>query len=123
MPDAGIYHDHIFDTLKYACVFAGEIYDGNLDSIEITDSIVAKSINDKSIFQGSTLDGQALSEGISTHYARICFEYRNSSTGINNIQAVEDKIFGNKIYNIAGQEVDNNYSGVVIQNGVKYVRE
>jgi hypothetical protein len=42
----------------------------------------------------------------------------NGAAGINDLKA--DKADG-AVYNLAGQRVDANYKGVVIQNGKKFV--
>lgn len=43
------------------------------------------------------------------------------ATGVNNV-VVSEPVDNGKIYNLAGQQVDANYHGIVIQNGVKKVQ-
>ncbi len=45
-----------------------------------------------------------------------------STTGISEVNAV-NTIEDNKTYNLAGQQVGNNYKGIVISNGKKYVKK
>lgn len=46
----------------------------------------------------------------------------DSTDGINNVKA-EDNAATGKIYNLAGQRVDNNYKGIVIKNGKKMIQK
>jgi len=49
---------------------------------------------------------------------KILVKQNGGTQGINNIKAVND----NKLYNVLGQEVNEDYKGVVIRNGEKFVR-
>ena len=44
-------------------------------------------------------------------------------TGIQNIKAATKVIENNVIYNLAGQKVNENYKGIVIKNGKKYIQK
>ncbi|MBQ7413914.1 MAG: hypothetical protein IJV09_00580, partial [Prevotella sp.] len=44
-------------------------------------------------------------------------------TGIQNIKAATKTIENNVIYNLAGQKVNENYKGIVIRNGKKYIQK
>jgi hypothetical protein len=44
-------------------------------------------------------------------------------TGIQNIKAATKTIENNVIYNLAGQRVNENYKGIVIKNGKKYIQK
>jgi hypothetical protein len=46
----------------------------------------------------------------------------NSASGINTIKAAEQNANA-PIYNLAGQQVDKSYKGVVIQNGTKRIQK
>ena len=48
----------------------------------------------------------------------ITIKQTNDPQGINNVKAVND----NKLYNVLGMEVNEDYKGVVIRNGQKFVR-
>ena len=48
---------------------------------------------------------------------------RGAATGIQTVETVTVKPANNFIYNLAGQRVDENYKGVVIKNGRKYVQK
>jgi hypothetical protein len=43
----------------------------------------------------------------------------NASTGISEVKQV--KVYDNKVYNLAGQLVDDSYKGLVIKNGQKFM--
>ena len=43
----------------------------------------------------------------------------NASTGISEVKQV--KVYDNKVYNLAGQLVDDSYKGLVIKNGQKFI--
>ena len=45
------------------------------------------------------------------------------ATGINSVTTKAEKATDNRIFNLAGQQVDKNYKGVVIQNGVKKLQK
>ena len=48
---------------------------------------------------------------------------KNPSTGINNASVVAPVAKNAKVYNLAGQQVNASYKGVLIQNGKKYVQK
>ena len=48
---------------------------------------------------------------------------RGGETGIKAIETITVKPANNYIYNLAGQRVDENYKGVVIKNGKKYLNQ
>ena len=52
----------------------------------------------------------------------IVSTFGNSSTGINGVH-VANKHNDGKMYNIAGQRVGNDYKGIVIVNGKKYIKK
>lgn len=52
----------------------------------------------------------------------IGFYSDDSTTGISEVNAV-NTVDDNKTYNLAGQQVGNNYKGIVISNGKKYVKK
>jgi len=45
----------------------------------------------------------------------------NTATGINNVAA--EKASNDVIFNVAGQRVNNNYKGVVVKNGKKFIQK
>ena len=48
------------------------------------------------------------------------FKYEAGTAGINSVKATAENT---AIYNLAGQQVDKNYKGVVIQNGKKMIQK
>lgn len=50
------------------------------------------------------------------------FEFTAGSTGIGNIEVVAPQ-FNGAIYNLAGQKVGEDYKGIVIKNGKKYINK
>ena len=52
----------------------------------------------------------------------IVSTFGNSATGINGVH-VANKHNDGKMYNLAGQRVGNDYKGIVIVNGKKYIKK
>lgn len=55
--------------------------------------------------------------------ANLIQPVKNPSTGINNASVVAPAAKNAPVYNLAGQQVNASYKGVVIQNGKKYVQK
>lgn len=49
--------------------------------------------------------------------------FRKITDGISSVTTNAEKATDNRIFNLAGQQVDKNYKGVVIQNGVKKLQK
>jgi len=45
------------------------------------------------------------------------------ATAISHVSTETFRVSDGKIYNIAGQRVDEDYKGIVIMNGKKYIRK
>jgi len=78
---------------------------------------------------GTFVDGNRYYYVITNHDGIIIDENNFDYTGINEINAETDNSSGStsakyngKKYNLAGQEVDSNYKGIVILNGAKHVQ-
>ena len=54
-------------------------------------------------------------------FAKITFTYEQDATGIKNVETMLMDTKGN-LYNLSGQRVGENYHGIVIKNGRKYVK-
>jgi len=57
------------------------------------------------------------------YFAYVKFVEGGSSTGINNVKLVKPVIITDAIYNLAGQRVNENYKGIVIKNGKKFIQK
>lgn len=51
------------------------------------------------------------------------FIYNTTSSGINNIEAVEEAAPNAPVYNLAGQQVTKETKGILIQNGKKFINK
>lgn len=47
----------------------------------------------------------------------------NAVNAIDNISSSDDNVMNNEMFNVAGQRVDNNYKGIVIKNGKKFINK
>jgi len=74
-------------------------------------------------------EGKAYFYKIVNHDGFVIYEGSSVLTAINEINAESDNSgstaakYNGKKYNLAGQEVDSNYKGIVILNGAKYVQK
>ena len=99
-----------------------------LKSFEVEDGNCTKGtvegVDDKTVFNYYTIDNVAAGDidisydGGTNFYAFIL----KTSTGIYTIDSA--KVINNgAIYNLAGQKVNENYKGIVIKNGKKYIQK
>lgn len=68
----------------------------------------------------STEENNKLQSSTNTTNAKVFLFVEGSTTGINDIRTDENNNDG-RIYNLAGQVVDESYKGIVIKNGRKYL--
>ncbi|MBR3399007.1 MAG: hypothetical protein IKH08_04430, partial [Prevotella sp.] len=57
----------------------------------------------------------------SLNFYAFILEGSSTPTGIENVQVAENE--NAPMYNLAGQQVDKNFKGVVIQNGKKFINK
>lgn len=62
----------------------------------------------------------AVANNKSLAITNVKFNFGDDTTGISTIKS--EKANNNVIYNVAGQQVDNNYKGLVIKNGKKMIQ-
>lgn len=65
-------------------------------------------------------EGQRYSYG---YFHGVTFTPESTTTGINGIKTTTEKKADGRIYNLAGQQVDKNFKGIVIENGVKRIQK
>lgn len=53
----------------------------------------------------------------------VTFTPESTTTGINGVKTTAEKKADGRIYNLAGQQVDKNYKGIVIENGIKRIQK
>ena len=73
-------------------------------------------------YNGSTVEQIVNTFQIGAMPFGIVSTFGNSATGINGVY-VANKHNDGKMYNIAGQRVGNDYKGIVIVNGKKYIKK
>jgi len=88
---------------------------------DATNEIVTLTVDgmDASKTYEVTVTGNTSDNG---HFYEIAF-YLGSTTGIQQTIAPAKVIENNVIYNLAGQKVNENYKGIVIKNGKKYIQK
>lgn len=57
------------------------------------------------------------------YFNGVTFTPESTTTGINGIKTTTEKKADGRIYNLAGQQVDKNFKGIVIENGVKRIQK
>ena len=65
-------------------------------------------------------EGQRYAYG---YFHGVTFTPESTTTGINGVKTTAEKKADGRIYNLAGQQVDKNYKGIVIENGVKRIQK
>lgn len=113
----GFYRDYANDGLSFHFTADGKNkidadYEFNSDK---PNNILVK-------YNGSTVEQIVNTFQMGAMPFGIVSTFGNSATGINGVH-VANKLNDGKMYNLAGQRVGNDYKGIVIVNGKKYIKK
>lgn len=118
----GVYVDGAeTSVLQSAVKFPGGTAGSNNVTAEVTGFEATKSIVlsfDNSRITSSDIDSAGKNKQL---YALITVTYKEAGTDVKNVISIPVAMQG-KMYNLAGQEVGQDYHGIVICNGMKCVR-
>lgn len=115
----GYYHDYRDDDLKFHFT---AVKDGKTTMDGDYMFNVVKDNNILVKYNGSEVADIVNTFQMGSMPFGIVSKFKESSTGISSASASSVKADG-KMYNLSGQQVDENYKGVVIVNGKKYLNK
>ncbi|MBR4925985.1 MAG: hypothetical protein IKZ61_09570 [Prevotella sp.] len=113
------------DTTRTLTVKKGDTTLLDAFVLDDSDAVTVKiGEEDKSVFPYVDINVTEAGEYTVSYGAAIyiyAFIFEGSTTGIESITAVENE--NAPMYNVAGQLVDDNYKGVVVKNGKKFINK
>ena len=96
-----------------------EYFLANIGTEEAPEPVVAVAVTVEPLTEGTGRQGIVTFDADGYVYELIVNQGEVVNTSVENVVA---PMFDNKIYNLLGVEVDENYKGIVIKNGQKYIQ-
>ena len=90
-------------------------------AIEGSEELVSTETPDKRSFELAEAKNKVTFTNTGEQLCYVLFVEEVEGTGINDVNA-ENIVINTPAYNLAGQKVGNNYKGIVIKNGRKYIK-